>query len=163
MKNIFLILILISFYNFIFCQDIQKNIFLDRDFWKSKPSVELVKAKINEGNNPVEQDDFGFDAVSYGIIDNTPIEIIKYLLSIDGNPVTKKTHGNITYLLWAGYKGNIQLIKYLIELGSDIEFTTERGINILLMSGFGGQQDTLLYDYFLSKGVNINSCNSYKF
>ena len=162
MKNIFLILILSSFYNFIFCQDVQKNIFLDRDFWKSKPSVELVKTKIGEGNDPVEQDDFGFDAVSYGIIDNTPIETIKYLLTLAGNPVTKKTHGNITYLLWAAYKGNIQLTKYLIEMGSDIEFTTERGTNILLMSGFGGQQDTLLYDYFLSKGVNINSCNSNK-
>jgi len=65
-------------------------------------------------------------------------------------------------LFWAAYKGNVTLIKYLIELGSEIEFTNAKGTNILLMSGFGAQQDTLLYDYFLSKGVNINSNNSNK-
>ena len=162
MKNIFLIIILFASHNIILSQDNQNNIFLDRDFWKGKPSIELVKTKIDEGNNPAEQDDFGFDAVSYAIIDNTPFETIKFLLTLDGNPITKKTHGNITYLLWAAYKGNITLIKHLIELGSDIEFTTARGTNILLMSGFGSQQDTLLYDYFLSKGVNINSNNSNK-
>ena len=162
MKNIFLIIILFASHNIILSQDNQNNIFLDREFWKSKPTIELVKAKINEGNDPAEQDDFGFDAVSYAIIDNSSVETIKFLLTLDGNPITKKTHGNITYLLWSAYKGNVPLIKYLIELGSDIEFTTARGTNILLMSGFGGQQDTLLYDYFLSKGVNINSNNSSK-
>ena len=162
MRNFFLIISLLLFSISVFTQQPEDNIFLERDFWKGKPSIELVKTKIDEGNNPAEQDDFGFDAVSYAIIDNTPFETIKFLLTLDGNPITKKTHGNITYLLWAAYKGNITLIKHLIELGSDIEFTTARGTNILLMSGFGSQQDTLLYDYFLSKGVNINSNNSNK-
>ena len=47
-------------------------------------------------------------------------------------------------MFWAAYKGNVTLIKYLIELGSEIEFTNAKGTNILLMSGFGASKTLAL-------------------
>ena len=35
------------------------------------------------------------------------------MLSLDGNPVDKPTHGGIPYLLWASYKGNLELVQHL--------------------------------------------------
>ncbi|MEM9546526.1 MAG: ankyrin repeat domain-containing protein [Bacteroidota bacterium] len=141
-------------------QNAEKNIFLDREFWQSEPTVEIIKSKIDEGHDPAEKDLFSFDGVSYGIIDKAPLESIKYMLSLEGNPVDKPTHGDVTYLLWSAYKGNIPLVEHLIELGSDIQFTTNRGTNILLMCGFGGQQDIALYDLLIKNGVDIHYTNS---
>jgi ankyrin repeat protein len=141
-------------------QDKVDNIFLDREFWQTHPTVEHIKSKIAEGHDPTESDLSNFDGVSYGIIDDAPIEGLKYMLSIEGNPVTKPTHGDITYLLWAAYKGNIPLVEYLIDLKSDVQFTTTRGTNILLMSGLGGQEDRALYNLIFSQGVDIHSVNS---
>jgi len=160
MKKILLMLLILSSRMLTMAQDEGENIFLDRSFWQNNPSVDSVKQKISQGHDPTEQDLFGFDAVSYGIIDDAPFETLKFLLSIEGNPVTKPTHGDLTYLLWAAYKGNIPMVKHLIELGSDVKFKTARGTNILLMSGFGGQQDTVLYDLMFSQGVDPNSSSS---
>ena len=144
----------------IHAQEKKENIFHNRDFWKNNPSVQTVKSKISLGNSPTQKDPFGFDAVSYGIIDNVSIKTIKFLLTIDGNHVTKPTHGNIPYLLWAAYKGNLPLINHLLDLGSDIHFETSKGTNVLLMCGFGGQKDTSLYEFLFSKGVDVNHANS---
>ena len=94
---------LFALVNFIFVtsQDKIDNIFLDRDFWQSGPSIDIVKLKIADGHDPTEKGVFGFDAVSYGIIDSAPNETLKYLLTLEGNPVDKPTHGDIIYLLWA--------------------------------------------------------------
>ena len=136
------------------------NVFLDRDFWKAEPSVELIKQKIAEGHNPSESDDFAFDGVSYGIIDNAPLESIKFMLTQEGNPVTKPTHGSVSYLLWAAYKGNIDLMKHLLDLGADVHMATSRGTNILSMTAIGGIVNTEVYDLILSKNVDIHSSNS---
>ena len=155
---------LFALVNFIFVtsQDKIDNIFLDRDFWQSGPSIDIVKLKIADGHDPTEKGVFGFDAVSYGIIDSAPNETLKYLLTLEGNPVDKPTHGDIIYLLWAAYKGNIEMVNHLISLGSDIQFKTARGTNILLMSGFGGQEDISLYELMFSNGVNPNYLGSNK-
>ncbi|MEM9823974.1 MAG: ankyrin repeat domain-containing protein [Bacteroidota bacterium] len=153
-------LLLLFIFSSLTAQDKEKNIFLDREFWKAAPTVDLIKAKIAEGHDPTERDLFSFDGVSYGIIDHAPLASLKYMLSLEGNPVTKPTHGDVTYLLWAAYRGNIPLIQHLIDLESDVHFKTTRGTNILLMSGFGSQEDLALYDLLLANGVDIHSTNS---
>lgn len=156
MYKILLTIICSAFCLVAFAQEKVDNLFLDRDFLKTKPSVEVVKQKIAEGHDPTEKDLFGFDAVSYGILDEIPNETLKYLLTLEGNPVTKPTHGDLPYLLWAAYRGNTEIVKHLLELGSDIHFASSRGTNILLMSGIGGQEDIELYKLMFSNGVDPN-------
>ena len=142
------------------CIDAQNtNKFLDRNFWKSKPSVSEIKNSIKQGNNPTEKGPFSFDGVSYAIIDNAPLESIKYMLSLEGNPVTKSTHGGVKYLQWAAYKGNIELMKHLLKLGADPNETTSRGTNMLLMAAIGGVQNTEVYDLILKQGISIDYTN----
>ncbi|NQY04661.1 MAG: ankyrin repeat domain-containing protein [Flavobacteriaceae bacterium] len=136
-----------------------KNIFLDREFWKSKPSVEQVKEKIKEGHNPTEKDRFSFDAVSYAIIDDVPSETIKYLLTIEGNPVEKPTHGGVTYLLWSSYKGNLEIMNHLISLGANTNMVTSRGTNMLHMAAIGGVADKKVYDLILDQKIDVNWVN----
>ncbi len=134
----------------------EKNIFLDRTFWKSGPTVGQIKQKIKEGNDPTEKATSAFDAVSYGLIDNAPSEGLKYLLTLEGNPVTKPTHGGITYLLWATYKGNKEMMKHLLELGSDPKMSTARGTNMLLLAAIGGVEDIEVYEMIFDQGIDPN-------
>jgi len=154
-------LILSLFFLFsILCVNAQEeNIFLKREFWKSKPSVSEIKQNIKKGNDPTEKDRFSFDAVSYAIIDNAPVESIKYLLTIEGNSVSKPTHGGITYLLWASYKGNQDIMRHLLSLGADSSFTTSRGTNMLLMAAVGGVENPEVYELILAQGIPIDYTN----
>ena len=42
-----------------------KNIFLERDYWKSNPKIEDIELKIAEGNDVSELNRYAFDAVTY--------------------------------------------------------------------------------------------------
>ena len=156
MKSLFTLLSLISF----LCVHAQNtNKFLDRDFWKSEPSVLDIKNSIREGNDPTEKASSAFDGVAYAIIDNAPLESIKYMLSIEGNPVTKPTHGGVKYLQWAAYKGNIEVMEHLLKLGADPNASTSRGTNMLLMAAIGGVQKTAVYDLILKEGISLDYAN----
>lgn len=133
------------------------NMFLDRTFWKTMPDVATVKEKIQEGNDPTELNANAFDAVTYAILENAPLETMKYLLSLEGNEVNKMTHDGRNYLLWAGYKGNVDLIKYLIEQGSDVQLIDDHGNNLLCFTANGGQQNTAVYDLILANGLEVTS------
>ncbi|CAM1361602.1 ankyrin repeat domain-containing protein [Tenacibaculum xiamenense] len=137
----------------------EKNIFLDRDFWKGKPTIAQIKQKIKEGHDPIEKGPFAFDGTAYGIIDDAPVESLKYMLTLKGNPANKQTHGGIPYLLWAAYKGNKDLVKHLLELGADPNFSSSRGTNMLLMAAIGGVEDKSIYDLIFSYGIEPSHKN----
>ncbi|UJH66457.1 hypothetical protein [Allomuricauda sp. SCSIO 65647] len=42
----------------------QDNIFLQRDFWKSNPSITQIEEAISQGNDVAELNEHMFDAVS---------------------------------------------------------------------------------------------------
>ena len=156
MKSLITLLSLISF----LCADAQNtNKFLDRNFWKSEPSVLDIKNNIKEGNNPTEKGPSSFDGVAYAIIDNAPLESIKYMLSLEGNPVTKSTHGGVKYLQWAAYKGNLEVMKHLLKLGANPNASTSRGTNMLLMAAIGGVQKPAVYDLILKEGISLDYTN----
>jgi hypothetical protein len=75
----------------------KSNIFHNRDFWKTNPSIAVIDAKIAEGNDVTKLNSNAFDGVVYAILENTNTETIKYLLSKKGNDVNKKTHDGRTY------------------------------------------------------------------
>ena len=134
----------------------QKNVFHDRSFWKESTSVELVKQEIEKGSDPVALNSNAFDATVNAILGNAPYETISYLLSHEGNEVNKPTHDGRTYLMWAAYKGNIQLMKHLIEKGADMDIVGDHGNTVMTFAAAGGIQDTDVYDLLLAHGKDID-------
>lgn len=135
----------------------QENVFLNRDFWNTKPTVEIIDEKIKEGNNPSEANSNNFDGVVYAILQNTPIESIIHLQSKLGNDVNKLTHDGRTYLFWAAYKGNVALMKYLINQGAKTNLTDDKGNTILNFAASSGQKNTKVYDICLENGANLKT------
>lgn len=137
----------------------QKNIFLSNDYWKTKPTVEQVKQKITEGNNPTELNERAYDAVSLAINNGAPYETILFLLSLEGNEVDKLTHDKRTYLFWAAFQNNLPLINYLLQKGADVNVKDSHMYTPILFAAVRGNINTELYDILINKGANINEKN----
>lgn len=135
------------------------NVFLDRAYWKTSPTVEEVKQKIAEGNDPTALTSFNFDAVVYALLENAPVGTIKYLLSIDGNGVDKITHDGRNYLMWAAYSSNLELVDELIKMGSDTKIVDDHGYSLITFTAVAGGKDHKLYDLILANGGQINETN----
>ena len=146
--------ILFLFLNTVFAQE--SNIFLARDFWQTSPTINQVKAEIEKGNSPTEKNANAFDATVYAIISHAPTETIKYLLTLPENPLDKNTHDGRNYLLWAGYAGDFELVKHLIELGSDIKWKDDHGFDLVTFTASGGNLNPDLYELYKSVGFNIS-------
>jgi len=135
----------------------QKNDLLDRSFWKEKPTLALVKEKIAQGHSPIDFDANQFDATTLAINSNAPKEIILYLMGIKENHPNKITHDGRTYLFWAAWKGNIEVMDYLIKNKTSISHLDEKGYSVLTFAASTGQKDPKIYDYLQKKGLDIAS------
>ncbi len=129
-----------------------ENIFLTRDYWKAKPSLEKVKVDISAGNNPSELDRYDFDAIGWAILENTDDEIIKYLLTQDGNVVNKLTHDGRTYIFWAAYKNKLELMNHLLEKGARTDIIDSHGYSLVNFCAVTGQLNTEIYDLCIEQG-----------
>lgn len=132
----------------------QKNTLLEASLWKTKPEVNTIKDEINKGNNPAEANANAFDVTTLAINNDAPLATIKFLLDQPGNPVTKSTHDNRIYLHWAAYRGNIELVQYLIAKGSDINLEDSHGTTPLVFAASNGQSDPALYEAFFKAGID---------
>ncbi|AWK06393.1 hypothetical protein HYN56_20045 [Flavobacterium crocinum] len=132
----------------------QKNALLEQSFWKTSPSVETVKAEIAKGNNPAEANVNAFDVTTLAINNDAPIATIKFLVEQPGNSITKLTHDNRIYLHWAAYRGNTELVEYLISKGSDVNFEDSHGTAPADFAASNGQSDPAMYDALFKAGVN---------
>jgi len=135
----------------------QDNVFLNRDFWKTKPSVDVVTKMIKEGHNPSQANANNFDGVVYAILQQAPFETIVHLLSQKGNDVNKLTHDGRTYIFWAAYKGNIQLMEYLLKIGAKTDIKDDKGNTILNFAASSGQKNTKVYEICLANGANLKT------
>lgn len=133
-----------------------KNVFYDRAFWKENPSVETVKQKISEGNDAVTPNENGFDATVYAIIEKANNDVIKYLLTLKGNTVDKRTHDSRIYLHWAAYAGNTEIVNTLLEMGSSISALDSHSATPLVFAAGSGLTDTKIYDLFIAQGVKLS-------
>ena len=133
------------------------NIFHERNFWKANPSIKLIDEKNSKGNNISELNSNAFDAVVYAILENTDNKTIKYLLSKEGNGVNKKTHDGRTYIFWAAYKNNIELMKYLVSKNARTNIVDDHGYTILNFAASTGQTNTKMYDYLIKISANIKT------
>jgi len=150
-KNFFLSLALTTA---LFASAQQKNTLLDASFWKTAPDVNTVKAEIEKGNNPAEANANAFDVTTLAINNDAPLASIKFLLDQPGNPVSKSTHDNRIYLHWAAYRGNTELVQYLISKGSDINLEDSHGTTPLVFAATSGQFDPALYEAFFKAGID---------
>ena len=146
--------------NFIFISSMfaqKPNIFHDRKFWKTNPSIKLIDEKSSQWNNISELNSNAFDAVVYAILENTDTKTIKHLLSKEGNGVNKKTHDGRTYIFWAAYKNNLELMEYLVSKDAKTNIIDDHGYTILNFAASTGQTNTKIYDYLIKMAANIKT------
>ena len=132
----------------------QQNAFFARDFWKENTSVEQVKAAIAEGNSPSQLNEAAFDATALAILGKVPTATAIYLIEQPGNDINKRTHDGRTYLFWAASTGNIELIQYLIDKGSDLYAKDTKGYTPVTFAALFGITDPAVYELFFKAGIN---------
>ena len=131
-----------------------QNSLLNADFWKKNPELSIVQAEIKKGNSPSEANKNNFDVVTLAINNDASLNTIKFLIEQEGNSVKKLTHDGRIYLHWAAYRGNVDLVKYLLENGADINLTDDKGATALVFAASNGQVNLALYELFFKAGTN---------
>ena len=150
-----LALILVFTIGTIFGQKQDQNEFLDRKFWKASPTLETIDQKVAEGNSPSELNQYGFDPVVYAILEKVGNKIIKHLLSFKGNDVNKITHDKRTYVFWAAYANNIELMKHLIINNARMDLKDSHGFTVANFAAATGITNTEIYDLCIENGIDI--------
>lgn len=130
-----------------------QNKLLDRNFWKSNPSMEKIKSLVAEGNDPSDLNRYSFDALSWAIIENADSNILEYLLSQRGNSVNKLTHDGRTYIFWAAYSDNLLFMKSLHAQGADLSIVDEHGYSLLTFTAVTGNKNQDIYNFIIDKGA----------
>ncbi len=133
----------------------QKNVFLDRSYWKSNPDVAKVKSDIEKGNDPAQSTNAGFDATVYAIVESAPNETVHFLLTQKGNGINKITHDERTYFFWAAYKGNTELMEYLLTKGAKTKLRDDKGFTPASFAAANGQTNLKVYDICIREGANF--------
>lgn len=132
----------------------QKNKLIDRDFWRSQPTLKEVKQAVKEGHSPTAMTSSMFDATGYAILEKAPLKVIKYLMS-QGNDVNKLTHDARTYIFWAAYKGNLELMEHLKAEGARMDLVDQAGNSILMFAAATGQRDLRVYEFCKQNGFDL--------
>lgn len=132
----------------------QDNSLLNREFWKKNPSVAAVEAEIKKGNDPTELNTNAFDPTVLAINEQASNEVVKFLLSIKGNEVNKLTHDGRTYIFWAAYRGNIEIMEYLLKNGAKTNVFDDKGYSPLNFAASSGQENIKVYELLIAQGID---------
>ena len=86
-------------------------------------------------------------------MENVNDSAIQFLLTLDGNAIEKRTHDSRTYIFWAAYKGNVNIMQHLFEKGAVINITDSHGNTPVTFAASTGQKNTIVYDLFEKNGA----------
>lgn len=134
-----------------------KNIFFERSFWQGKPTIKVIEEKIKEGNSATALNPNGFDAVTYAILASAPNKVIKHLLTKKGNDVNKITHDKRTYVFWAAYKNNVEMMKHLIANNARMDLKDSHQLSVLTFAAAAGQTNKEIYELCIQNGIDIKT------
>ena len=137
----------------------QENVFLNRDYWKRNPSIEQIEKDITAGHDITELNRNMFDAVTYALLEKADNATVKYLLEKKGNEVDKLTHDGRTYIFWAAYRDNLEIMEYLVSKGAKANIEDSHGYSVLNFAAVTGQTNPKLYDFLLLHGADIRATN----
>ncbi|MBD1391572.1 ankyrin repeat domain-containing protein [Mucilaginibacter glaciei] len=151
MKKLFIALITVCS----FTANAQQNTLLNQDFWKNTPTIAAVKSEVEKGNSPSQLNGSSFDPAVMAINAQAPNDVITYLLDQPGNTTDKLTHDGRTYMHWAAYKGNAEIMEYLIAKKSKLDVEDSHGATPFTFAAGVGQTNTKVYDLLLTNGVDI--------
>jgi len=70
--------------------------------------------------------------------------------------IDQKNNEGLTALLYAAYKGNIELAKYLIKNGASVNSTSNLGKNVIHFSAEGDQPSMMIY-FLYKEGLDLYS------
>ncbi len=133
----------------------EDNIFHERSFWRGNPNLNTVQEKIAEGHDPTAFNNNGFDATTLALLAGARPEVVGYLLSLEGNPVNKRTHDGRIYLHWATFGGKVENVRLLLEKGSEVDARDSRGNTPLTFGATNGLTHPEIYRLFEEKGVDL--------
>jgi ankyrin repeat protein len=82
---------------------------------------------------------------------------VKTLLSKQPDLVNAKNEKGSTPLHLASFKGHLEVVKFLLEKGADIEAINGGGFTSLQLAAYGGHRDVV--EFLIDKGSNLNAIN----
>ncbi|TLF45709.1 ankyrin repeat domain-containing protein [Maribacter aurantiacus] len=152
-------IILSAISTLVFCVGIsaQENPFLKRDYWNNNPSIQEVEATIQEGHDITERNAVYFDGPTYAILQKVNTKTMAHIIAKEGNGVAKLTHDGRIYLHWAAYAGNLELVKYLLDQGSDAAAVDAHGYSVINFAANSGVTDTQIFDALLENGADVKA------
>lgn len=151
--RLIIVFLFFSFFTVGIAQD--KNVFLERSYWKAQPTIEKIKSDIRSDKDLSEFNAYKFDAVTWAIIERVPNEVVWFLLKQNGNGVNKRSHDGRTPIFWAAYRGNIELMKALIDQGAATDLIDDHGYSLVNFAATTGQTDRKLYDLCITNGTDL--------
>ncbi len=157
LNRLFPVLLLLFCVSKMLCQD---NVFLNRSYWKANPDIATIKSDIAVGNDIGAFTSAMFDPVCYALLEKTDNNTIKFLLTQGNNTVDKRTHDGRTYLFWAAYRGNLEMMRHLVDKGAKATEMDSHGYSVLNFAAVTGQTDHRLYDFLLGHGADIKNTNT---
>ncbi|QLG46286.1 ankyrin repeat domain-containing protein [Costertonia aggregata] len=158
MKTVQFILGIVTFFSFTL-GNAQENVFLKRGYWKANPSISQIEQDIKAGNNVTALNESMFDAVCYALMEKADNTTIKYLLGKKGNEVDKLTHDGRTYIFWAAYRDNLEIMQYLVDKGAKANIEDSHGYSVMNFAAVTGQTNPELYDFLLENNADIKAKN----
>ena len=130
-----------------------ENVFLDRSYWKSNPSLKQVKEDILKGNDPSAFNQHKFDAVTWASIEDVDDETIIFLIEQEGNDINKRSHDGRTPIFWAAYRGDLELMRKMVDLGAKTDLLDSHGFSVVNFAANSGQTDVELYEFCVEHGA----------
>ncbi|MDZ7878320.1 MAG: ankyrin repeat domain-containing protein [Saprospiraceae bacterium] len=153
MKNLLFVIVLLCASN---ASLIAQNVFVEREYWAKKPTIEAIKQKMAEGHNLLELKPGGFDGPMWAVMEDCDFETIKFIFDQPGIDFTAATlhHAN-NYLMWTTYKGNLPVMKLLLAKGSKTDIINSHGQSLLMHAAMSGKADPAIYEFCLQNGGDM--------